>query len=184
MKQSLFDFFDVYGNGGTMSSCYKLKFIPLIAVICLLFIPIKGQTPENGGKVTDLIQELDETQEALKQISSEAKSVSAALIEALKDSDEGVRIAAAQALKEINRDRYVGSVCGMGIYIKDESEAITTFSQALKDSDKDVRRSAAQALGKIGTDAKSAIPALIDTLKDSDEYVRRSAAQALKQIGQ
>jgi HEAT repeat protein len=45
-----------------------------------------------------------------------------------------------------------------------------------------VRDAAAQALGKIGPQASSAVPALLDAFVDPDEIVGRSAAEAILRI--
>jgi HEAT repeat protein len=46
-----------------------------------------------------------------------------------------------------------------------------------------VRAAAATALGRLGSDAKSAVPALIALLKDKDDTPRAAAAEALGRIG-
>jgi len=81
-------------------------------------------------------------------------------IEALKDEDEGVRLAAAEALGEIK-----------------SPEAVPHLIEALKDEDEDVRWAAALALGEIKS--PEAVPHLIEALKDEDEGVRSAAAWAL-----
>ncbi|MBN3896319.1 MAG: HEAT repeat domain-containing protein [Nostoc sp. NOS(2021)] len=53
---------------------------------------------------------------------------------------------------------------------------------ALKNPSVDVRRTAASALGNLGSQAKSAVPALTEALKDSDPGVRQNADSALKRI--
>ncbi len=98
---------------------------------------------------------------SLEQVGVSAVPV---LIEALKDSDEDVRRASAEALGKIQ-----------------DPQAVPALIQTLKDSDKDVRQASAEALGKIGD--SQAVPALIQTLKDSEWDVRRASAEALVQIG-
>jgi len=65
------------------------------------------------------------------------------------------------------------------------SKSAKPLMQALKDKseDKEVRSSAAFALGSIGSEAKAAVPVLIEALKDKDNEVRSSAASALGPIG-
>ena len=85
------------------------------------------------------------------------------LMAALKDVDEEVRLAAAQALGEIG------------------AAAVEPLIVALNDADEDVRKIAATALCKIG-DTRAVDP-LISALKDVSEGVRMIAVEALGQIG-
>jgi HEAT repeat protein len=87
-----------------------------------------------------------------------------ALIDALKDTDAGVREQVAWALGAIGDRRAVDGLTG-----------------ALTDSAPGVRRQAAWALGALGD--RRAVPALTKCLKDSDAGVRRQAAWALGAIG-
>ena len=87
----------------------------------------------------------------------------AALIAALRDSDAGVRRAAAQSLGNIESPRAVDGLIGV-----------------LRDSDVEVRRAAVWALGEI--EDRRAVDALIPMLKDADPEVRKSAAWALGNI--
>ncbi len=105
-----------------------------------------------------------------------------ALIEALNDPDEGVRGLAAWSLERI------GSPTG---------KAVLALIKAMKDPSENVRKSAFAALGQItGSEAATAVPALMETLKDpfpdaprlsaerlARTDVRMLAAQALGQIG-
>jgi HEAT repeat protein len=90
-----------------------------------------------------------------------------ALIEALKDKDNQIRISAAWALGSIGETA---------------KAAIPALIEALKDHNSRFRAIAGEALGAIGGEAKAAIPALMEALKDKDRIVRRSAAEALKRI--
>jgi HEAT repeat protein len=87
-----------------------------------------------------------------------------ALIEALKDTDAGVREQVAWALGAIGDRRAVDGLIG-----------------ALGDSAPGVRKQAAWALGSIGDNR--AVPALTKSLKDSDAGVRKQSAWALGAIG-
>jgi HEAT repeat protein/beta-lactamase regulating signal transducer with metallopeptidase domain len=87
----------------------------------------------------------------------------AALIAALRDSDAGVRRAAAQSLGNIESPRAVDGLIGV-----------------LRDSDVEVRRAAVWALGEI--EDPRAVDALVPMLKDPDPEVRKSAAWALGNI--
>ena len=86
------------------------------------------------------------------------------LSQALKDSDWGVRVYAAEALAEIGSEA-----------------AIPGLLKALEDSDWRVRSNAVKALGKIGSEA--AISRLVKALEDSNVFVRSDAAEALGNIG-
>ena len=91
-----------------------------------------------------------------------------ALIDALKDPDEEVRMFAAYALWRTGPDA---------------RDAVPALIDALKDGDGEVRNAAVHALGQIGPDARDAVPALIDALKGDDVFVRIAAADALGQMG-
>src|SRR5260370_16133687 len=88
-------------------------------------------------------------------------------IEALHDSDAGVRKTAANALGKVDPDVRL---------------AVPALTDALKDKASSVRQAAAGALGLIGPDAKDAIPALRETQKDSDRAVSRAANMAIQRI--
>jgi len=90
--------------------------------------------------------------------------VSDETIDALNDSDDGVRRDAAEALGKISSDK-----------------AVEPLIEALKDLDNYLRMRAVEALGKIGSD--KVIEPLIQSLKDSDDFVRMSAVEALGKIG-
>ncbi len=87
----------------------------------------------------------------------------AALIAALRDSDAGVRRAAAQSLGNIESPRAVDGLVAV-----------------LRDDDVEVRRAAAQALGEI--EDPRAVDALVAALKDPDTEVRKCAAWSLGSI--
>jgi HEAT repeat protein len=68
--------------------------------------------------------------------------------------------------------------------------AVPALTEALKDEDVNVRAGVSYALGRIGPDAMSAVPQLINTLKNwpkasklENDYVRDTAANALVNIG-
>jgi HEAT repeat protein len=87
-----------------------------------------------------------------------------ALIDALKDTDAGVREQVAWALGAIGDKRAVDGLMG-----------------ALGDAAAGVRKQAAWALGALGD--RRAVPALTKCLKDTDAGVRKQAAWALGAIG-
>jgi hypothetical protein len=61
-------------------------------------------------------------------------------------------------------------------------EPLSYWVSQSKDKDWLVRRSAGWDSGRIGPEAKTAIPALIELLKDEDERVREAAGEALVKI--
>ena len=83
-----------------------------------------------------------------------------ALIAALKDSDPGVRQAAAESLGRIG-----------------EARALEPLSGLLGDGNVEVRKSAVEALGNL--EDPKAIPALTKAAGDANPAVRREAAEAL-----
>ena len=87
----------------------------------------------------------------------------AALISALRDSDAGVRRAAAHSLGNLENPR-----------------AVEPLVAVLRDTDLEVRRNAVWALGNI--EDRRAVPGLVTALRDSDADVRKSAAWALGNI--
>jgi beta-lactamase regulating signal transducer with metallopeptidase domain len=118
----------------------------------------------------------------------------AALTEALKDSDKGVREAAMhalvqmrapaifepllQALKDPSPDLREKAAFGLGQL--DDKRAVAPLTAALKDENAGVREQAAFALGQL--DDPSAAGALIAALKDENANVREQAAFALGQL--
>jgi HEAT repeat protein len=138
--------------------------------------------------------------QALSNIGSQAKDAVPALIQILeKDEDARVRQAAALALGKVEPDaeevfRALTQAIGEDespdvrlaaciVLGNDKSEeALPIFIQALRDEDHYVRLSAIGALGRMGPDAHSAIPSLIEIFEDNDEAVRYTAALALEDI--
>ena len=103
----------------------------------------------------------------LGDLGPDAVAAVPALIKTLREKDERVSAAAAEALKRIR------------------SCAIPFLSRALLDDDCDwkARLNVVWVLSDIGPDAKAAVPALIKALEDDDESVRTAAARALGNIG-
>ncbi|HXX92326.1 MAG TPA: HEAT repeat domain-containing protein, partial [Planctomycetota bacterium] len=98
-----------------------------------------------------------------------ARSAVPALEKRLKDRQEDVRLAAAEALLKIAPDRSPETALGV-------------LSGELKNREVLVRILAAEALGRLGTRARSSEAALESALKDPEPEVRQAVAQALKKI--
>jgi hypothetical protein len=92
------------------------------------------------------------------------RTVVAALIESLSDSDPEVRQNAAVSLSNVG------------------AEAVEALTNTLRGTNRDARAAAAYALGQIGGPAAPASEALVKALKDEEKEVRRQAAQALGRI--
>jgi HEAT repeat protein/beta-lactamase regulating signal transducer with metallopeptidase domain len=117
-----------------------------------------------------------------------------ALIEALKDSDKGVRETAMAALSHVRDPRMfdpfvmalkdsnaeVREQAAFGLGQLRDKRAIGPLTLALKDENSDVREQAVFALGQLR--AADAIDGLTIALRDSDKDVREQAAFALGQI--
>jgi HEAT repeat protein/energy-coupling factor transporter ATP-binding protein EcfA2 len=117
------------------------------------------------------------------------------LIDALKDTSEYVRRAAAEVLGKLGDTSVVprlidtlrdvdGSVRSGAIEALGnlgDTSIVPYFIDALKDTSEFVRVAAAEALGKLGD--TSVVPHLIDALKDTSEYVRGAATGALGKLG-
>ena len=63
-----------------------------------------------------------------------------------------------------------------------EGKSVAELERMLRDSDPAVQTQGAFGLGRLGPQARSAVPALIEALK-KDANVRQNAARALGQIG-
>ena len=117
-----------------------------------------------------------------------------ALIEALKDSDKGVRETAMQALVQMRDPRMfdplvaalkdaspgVREQAAFGLGQLRDVRAVTPLASALKDENPSVREQAVFALGQLR--AASAIDAIAQALRDASPSVREQAAFALSQI--
>nr|WP_319373145.1 HEAT repeat domain-containing protein [uncultured Methanobacterium sp.] len=99
---------------------------------------------------------------ALKKL--KCSKITLFFIEALKDSNENVRLNASEALGRIK-----------------DPKAVEPLLEALKDSEIDFQLKVIEALGEIGD--KKAVPCLIKFLKNGKWYIQRDAAEALGKIG-
>ena len=108
---------------------------------------------------------------ALRSIGAFREDAAAAAPEvagSLKDSDPGVRIAAAWALSQMGPAG---------------AKAVSGLIKSLADPDPLVRSMSAVALRSMGPKAVDAVPALIHALSDAEPTVRSPAADALGHIG-
>jgi HEAT repeat protein/beta-lactamase regulating signal transducer with metallopeptidase domain len=163
---------------------------------------LRGSEPALAGelRLRNGLEGLDQLGPALAGLSSKHgntpadSTILAALIAALRDSDAGVREAAARSLGNLEdpratdalivatRDSNVevrrAAVSALGNI--EDRRATSGLASALKDTDAEVRQSAAWALGNIEDTA--AAPALTRALSDESREVRKSAAWALGQL--
>ena len=116
--------------------------------------------------------------QTLGAIGEPAAPAAEALQATLKDSQAPVRLAAAKALWSITKQPelvvpvLVQFLRGKGLPPADEGELRRTFLQTV-----------IEALGRIGSVAKTAIPALMTTIKkDDNRLIRESADRALRAI--
>jgi len=115
---------------------------------------------------------------ALWKMTNDESSYSSAL-KALKHESASVRLEAAQAL-----GAYAHHVLGTQAH---NEKTVLALVRALKDSDDNVRTAARNSLlvecGVFRSDAKPAVPALIETLGSTDPALRFWAASALGGVG-
>ena len=124
-----------------------------------------------------------------------------ALIAALGDKDEVVRLNAAYALgtigaaavpalieiwREASRTGVETESFQHATYALSAigGPAVLALIDALQDDNESIRASAAYALGDIGSTAQEAVPSLTQALRDESPWVRRHATEALGLIGQ
>ncbi|HLY73080.1 MAG TPA: HEAT repeat domain-containing protein [Planctomycetota bacterium] len=110
-----------------------------------------------------------EAASALGAFGGAGKTAIPALTPGLKDSDGGVRSAVAWAIARITGGQA-------------NQSAIEVMIAALKDKEPRARLDAARLLGEVGTDARSAIPALTTALEDENDDVRKTAQESLGKV--
>lgn len=131
-------------------------------------------------------------------VACDSKSVPA-LLKAMKNGDENLRIIIIAALGEIGlRDSPAIPSLKLHDLLNDKNKEVRLMAAnalkkigqdpipalivALQNSDSQIRQQAAHNLGQLSTEAKDAIPHLINALKDPDKNVRLKAAYALEEI--
>lgn len=140
-----------------------------------------------------------------------ASKVVGALVGALTDTNDAVRVAAASAIRnaarggrrvreQLERDAVpaVAELLADSAHPAVRTQAVAVLRDfgadaaptsvpalagALGDPDPFVRRPAAEALGALGASGRSAVPRLAGALRDDDFRVRRAAARALALVG-
>src|SRR5262249_41102513 len=103
---------------------------------------------------------------ALREIGPAADAARPALVKALKDSDEKVKVTAAEALVRIQPGQ------------EDDSALIA----ALEDTNPAVRANVALALAKRSYGASGAVPQLLKMTNDKDDDARAAAVEALGKV--
>lgn len=143
---------------------------------------------------------------ALGQLASGDGQVLAALVNALQDSDDGVRWNAAaglgntvtkndledreaivlseliEALRDAAADVRHFAGFALGRFQATARSALTTFIELLENGREDVRALAANVLGHMGPVARESLPSLRAAQYDPAETVRRAAGQALTDV--
>jgi HEAT repeat protein len=102
----------------------------------------------------------------VRRSGADPATISAALTPLLKDPDLFLRVVAAEALWDTNRD----------------SEALEVMRKVLRDGDARARTRAVRALGDVGPAAKDIAPQLSALLKGADAEAQQVVAEALAQI--
>ncbi len=131
----------------------------------------------------------------LGEIGNAALPALPALVNALGDSNEQVRLYAATALTKLGnpalkalrkalraedkqvRQNVIKALAGFG------AKAVPAIVEGLKDAEPKVREVAVMSLGKLGDKATSSVPKLAEALFDDEETVRLAVAQGLRSMG-
>ncbi len=163
-------------------------------------LPARGEAPAAGLRDPDPRLRV----EAARALASQGKAAApqaCALFDALRDSSQNVRWAAAQALWRIeppvhvalprlvpalgSRDPYVRGFAAwsLGNLGADARAAVPVLIATVRVEEAAGRGAAILALARIGPDARAAAPVLIETLKSTHGPRRADAARALGRIG-
>lgn len=103
----------------------------------------------------------------LSELGPEAGGVVPVLAKLLKDRDDSVRSAVAEALEKIGPQAQI---------------ALPSLLEALRDKSIEVRVAAARALWRLGH-PREALATLLEASKDKDDWVRRSSLKSLAEMG-
>ena len=118
-----------------------------------------------GGNLSDHLELLRLTLEAVSGFGGKAASLIPAVSQLASHEKAEVRVAALGALSAIE---------------KDPQQLTGRLTEALEDKEWEVRRMAGVALGKLGPEAKSAVPKLFRMLSSDED--REFASGSLKEI--
>lgn len=99
----------------------------------------------------------------------------------LSTSEQKESEADANESPSAQRSREIQSAAS-GALVQIGAGAVPILTNGLNDERPHVREWAADLLGAIGTNARDAVPALVEALADPDEYVRLAARRALDEI--
>ena len=163
----------------------------------------QGKEPVYEGKTLGewVASAKDKDRHAIAELGVIGPKAIPTLVELLKDKDEEVRRAAAEALAMVgpaaipvltellrDKNKVVRSAAAEGLwpFVSWSKTTIPPLIELFKDKDTEVRRAAVRALegiGPSGPKARTAIPALTKLLRDKDDVVRSVAANNLGAIG-
>ncbi len=169
-------------NEAEVAALIKALADPAAHGLAVLGLRAKGTRGKAAIPALIALLQLDEVSDQIyKALAAMGPEALPPLIAKLKDKDSRVRARAAGALQ------YFGPLFGGDGYRHRPGEpiwvksAVPALITALTDENLSVRLMAADSLGAIGSDAKDAVPALIEAIKD--HALRRTAVTALSTIG-
>jgi HEAT repeat protein len=140
----------------------------------------------------------------LAQMGQKAQAAIPNLLQALQDSDQGVRVNAAIVIGDVSKTATPAVVAALtNAALRDNSDGVrlnaigslerlqpvssdtvTVLARVLQsDKNQRVRHTAATILGHLGSNAQIAVPSLIGALQNGDNRLKALAAYALGQIG-
>jgi len=138
--------------------------------------------------------------ELLGKVGAAAEAAGTSLIAALQDPDAHVRSVASAAVPKagvpadvavpalldlLRQERNPVHVRALSEYREAAKPGLPLLEEILADSqlDSETRWNAARTIGKVGSEAASAVPALLAALQDPAATIREHAAEALGDIG-